>query len=179
MRDSKTMITEFFLEPIRFFNNADLLDGKNSEILPHDIELVTDLDFAMTLENSQDPPKGYKIWHDEISGAIAPVYSSPIGREGRVMIDKEADQAWANLGDFEIELRKKKIRKTITVSEEFWLTVAYDILENLKNIALGRYVNGQDGVKLLENIFLIYRSGFYPCGIKFNNKLTAFDVRVL
>lgn len=173
------MTAEFFLEPIRFFNNAGLLGGKNSEILPRDVELITDLDLAMTLENSQDPPKGYKIWRDEISGAIAPFYISQIGREGRFIIDREADQAWLNLGNFEIELKKKKIRKTITVSEEFWLTTAYDILETLKYIALGRYINGQDGVKLLENIFLIYRSGFYPCGIKLDNKLTAFDVRTL
>lgn len=108
-----------------------------------------------------------------------PFYSSSIGREGRALIEEEANQMWSRRGESELELKKKKIRKTITEAEEFWLTVAYDTLEILKSVALGRYVSGPDGVAFLEDVFQVYRAGLYPCGVKSDGSLAAFDVRVL
>ena len=78
----------------------------------------------------------------------------------------------------EHDLRKKKIRKTISAYEEFVLTVAHDSLEQLKSVALGRFVH-PGGVAALERIFAIYRAGFYPCGVRADGDPVAFDPVVL
>lgn len=86
---------------------------------------------------------------------------------------------WSHRGEFELELKKKKIRKTIKEAEEFRLTVAYDTLETLKSVVLGRYVNGPAGAAFLEDVFQVCRAGRYPCGVKSDGSLAAFDVRIL
>ncbi|MDQ7774554.1 MAG: hypothetical protein Q4615_00970 [Paracoccus aminovorans] len=124
-------------------------------MLPAGSAIIRDLAEAMTLENDQDPPPGYRIWHDVVEQTLAEFWSTPEAREGRNLVDAAADEQWNAMEDFERELRKKRICKTITAKEEFWLTVAYDSLEILKGIAVGRYVCG--GVPLLEGIFSVYK----------------------
>lgn len=40
----------FLIDPVRFFNNPELLRGEMVELLPPKAEIVTDLNVAMTLE---------------------------------------------------------------------------------------------------------------------------------
>ncbi|WP_199261274.1 hypothetical protein [Paracoccus binzhouensis] len=171
------MDTDHVLEPVRFLADAHMLSGSRPELLPQGSVVIRDLAEAMLLENEQDPPPGYRIWRDSLEQRLAEFWSSPAGREGRAIIDAAAEAQWNAMGDFERDLRKKKIRKTITPAEEFWLTVAYDSLETLKGVALARYVKGGD--PLLEKVFAVYRAGFYPCGITQGMDLAAFDPTVL
>lgn len=168
----------YFLAPVKFFATEDFLSGRREEALPTGTELVTDLAYAMTLENDQLLPQGYRIWADVLSAAVSPFYSTAEGKAGRTIIDQTAEQIWATTEAFQGELRKKKLRKTITAFEEFYLTVSYDCLEQLKSVSLGRFVHS-DGVEVLERIFSIYLAGFYPCGARTDGNLVAFDVRVL
>ncbi|WP_062563862.1 hypothetical protein [Paracoccus aminovorans] len=171
------MNTDFVLEPVRFFGRKQLFSGAKPELLPAGSAIIRDLAEAMTLENDQDPPPGYRIWHDVVEQTLAEFWSTPEAREGRNLVDAAADEQWNAMEDFERELRKKRIRKTITAKEEFWLTVAYDSLEILKGIAVGRYVCG--GVPLLEGIFSVYKAGFYPCGVAHEMRLAVFDPTTL
>lgn len=165
------------IEPIRFFGSADLLGGKHPQDLPANAVIVRDLDQAMMLENEQDLPPGYLIWRDQIEQALAEFVTTPQADEAAERIEAAALQQWQAMGEFERELKKKKLRKTITLAEEFWLTVAYDILETLKSVALSRHATG--GVPLFEDIFAVFKAGFYPCGLTQDRRIVAFDPRVL
>lgn len=163
--------------PIEFWLDDKLLSGADSQALPQGTQIITDLEQAMLLENSQDLPPGYRIWADAIPAALSPFYSTAKSREGEEMIEAQADEVLDARGDFELDLNKKRTLKTITEAEEFWLTVGYDILEALKAVALARYVQG--GEPFLEKLFAVYRAGFYPCGLDDKGNLAAFDPRVL
>lgn len=173
------MNNDDFLSPILLFDDPVLLSGSRSDLLPPRHEMVDDLDRAMTLENEQDLPRGYRIWSDALSNAVAPFFTSDQGREGRALIEEKAEEAWASRGNFELELKKKRIRKAITEREEFWLTVAYDVLETLKAVSLARFVGGVTQSPFLEDVYAVYKAGFYPCGLKGKGKIVAFDVRTL
>lgn len=170
---------EGFLSPVRLFDDPVLLSGSRIDLLPKASQVIGDLTLAMRLENDQDLPRGYRIWSDALSNAVAPFYSSDKGREGRAVIEAHADEIWALKGDFELGLRKKRLRKTITEREEFWLTVAYDILETLKSVSLARFVGGVTQSPFLEDVYGVYKAGLYPCGLTRTGKVVAFDARTL
>lgn len=171
--------TEFALAPIRLFASDRLLSAKHGDRLPPNTELVPDLDRAMLLENAQDLPDGYRIWRDVVSGAVAGFYSTAAAQDGRAAIETESQQIWEGCGEFERALKIKRIRKTITPFEEFWLTVAYDLFELLKSVSLGRHVLGRGNDAVLETIYTTVDAGFYPCGWHHENGLCVFDPRWL
>jgi hypothetical protein len=173
------MMAESFLEPVRFFTNPRLLSGWNASELPDGTLIVTDLDEAMLLENSQELPSGYKIWADFFPNAISEVYTSPAGTQGRPIIEETANDVWAGTESFQAELRKKRSRKTATEYELFWLATGYDILEHLKIVALSRYCQPNRHGGDIERVYRIYFCGFYPCGIRVDGTFAAFDPRVL
>lgn len=166
-----------YLDPIFFVKDPDLLSGANPQIFPVGTEITRDIDYAMTLENSQDLPAGYRIWTDALENAVSPFISSDEARDGQRLLEEKADEVWAPLGDVELDLNKKQLKGTITEREEFWLTVAYDSLEILKSVALARYVGANDD--FLEKVYTIYCAGFYPCGIRNDGTLVAFDPKSL
>lgn len=170
---------DFTLGPVRLFADDRLLSAGDAERLPPGAERVETLDRAMLLENSQDTPIGYRIWTDVLDEAVSPFYSSAEGREGRALIETEAQRLWDAHGPFERALRIKKIKKTLTPFEDFWLTVAYDSLERLKSVALGRHVLGPANAPALEAVFAVYDAGFFPCGLRRDGVICAFDPRVL
>ncbi len=171
--------TEFTLAPIRLFASDRLLSAKHGDRLPLNTELVPDLDRAMLLENAQDLPDGYRIWRDVVSGAVSGFYSTAAAQDGRALIETESQQIWECCGEFERALKIKRIRKTITPFEEFWLTVAYDLFEMLQSVSLGRHVLGNDNDAVLEAIYTTVDAGFYPCGWHHENGICAFDPRGL
>lgn len=168
-----------YLSPLSLFNDPVLLTASRSDLLPQNVEIIRDLRRAMFLENDQDLPVGYRIWSDALTGAVAPFFTTAKAREGREIIDARAEEIWASKGNFELELKKKRIKKTITEHEEFWLTVAYDILETLKSVALARYIGGTLQSKFLEDTYATLQAGFFPCGLRADNGIVAFDPSVL
>lgn len=133
----------------------------------------------MVLENAQDLPDGYQIWIDVVSGAVSEFHSTAAAREGRALIEVEARRIWDACGEFERALKIKRVRKTITPFEEFWLMVAYDLFEMLKSVALGRYVMGRKNDRVLEAIYTVLDAGFYPCGWRREGSVCVFDPRGL
>ncbi|AGT10002.1 hypothetical protein [Paracoccus aminophilus] len=166
----------FVLAPVRFFLNPNLLSGRGGVA---DCEVIRDLELAMQLENDQELPAGYAIWRDALEGAVSPFYATPEGQAGRALIEPEGEEVWDARGEFQRELNKKKIRKTITPFEEFWNTVAYGILETLQSVALARFVLGKKGEPLLERVFEAYQAGLYPCGLRRDGQLVALDPSAL
>lgn len=170
---------DYTLEPVRLFAGDRFLSASNADRLPRGVELVDDLDRAMLLENTRDPPIGYRIWTDTLDAAVSPFYSSAEGREGRALIETEVQRVWDARGPFERALAIKRIKKTISPFEELWLKVAYDSLERLKSVALGRHVLGPANAPVLEVVFAVYDAGFYPCGLRRDGVICAFDPRAL
>jgi hypothetical protein len=168
-----------FLEPVEFFLSPKLLSGWTGDGMDQDVDIVRDLGLAMQLENSQDLPEGYCIWSDYFPNAVAPFYTTALGQKGRQIVEEHGATVWAQLGNFQIELRKKKVRKTITEFEEFWLVTAFDILEQLKMISVGRFCASDYDNSSLESVFRVFLSGLYPCGQKTDGRLVAFDPKVL
>lgn len=170
---------DFIFAPIRLFASDRLLSAMHEDRLPHAAELITDLDRAMLLGNAQDLPDGYQIWSDVVSGAVSDFYSTPRAREARALVETQAERSWEISGEFERALKLKRIRKTITPFEEFWLTVAYDLFEMLKTVSLGRHVMGRNNALPLEAAYAVLDAGFYPCGWHRNKRICAFDPRGL
>ena len=172
--------TDYFLEPIHFFNSLNLLSGKFADSLPENSEIITSLDLAMELENEKEIlPNTYKVWSDAISKAVATFCCTDKAKEGEELIDPESEKAWAAVEQYFGELQIKKLKKKISERELFWLVVSYDTLEILKSVSLGRYVFGKNGVAFLEGVYKVYKAGFYPCGIKNDGSFVAFDATVL
>lgn len=170
---------DFILAPVRLFGKDRILSGSVPEALPPGCELIGDLDRAMVLENSQDLSPGYSIWADKIARAQSLYNCEPAAAEGRKLIDAEANLQWQARGPFELELNRKRLRRIITPYEELWLTTAYDLLELLKSIALGRHVLGEANAPVLEQAQTVIACGFYPCGWQASGHICAFDPRVL
>lgn len=170
---------DFVLAPIRLFVSDRLLSARHKDELPASTELVTDLDRAMLLENAQDLPDGYRIWRDVVSEAVSAFYSSGAAREARPLVEAECRRIWECCGEFERALKIKRMRKTITDFEEFWLAVAYDLFEMLKSVSLGRHVLGGSNDPILEAIYVTLDAGFYPCGWHDRRGICAFDPRGL
>jgi hypothetical protein len=169
-----------YLEPIQFFKESCLLLGEYEDILPENTEVINSLELAMQLETEQQAlPNGYQIWTDSIEAAVAPFYRAENNekrKEGEEFIDAEIEQTLTAVNSYFRELQKKKIKKSITTKESYWLNVSGNIMELLKSISLGRYIFGDDGVPFLENIYNILKAGFYPCGIRKDGGIVAFDV---
>ncbi|AGT09999.1 hypothetical protein JCM7686_2963 [Paracoccus aminophilus JCM 7686] len=173
---SSVMDDDFVLAPVRFFLSPNLLSGHGGVA---DCEVINDLERAMQFENDQELPAGYAIWRDALEGAVSPFYATPEGQAGRALIEPEGEEVWDARGEFQRELNKKKIRKTITPFEAFWATVAYDILETLQSVALARFVLGKKGEPLLERVFAAYEAGLYPCGLRRDGRPVALDPSAL
>jgi len=171
--------TDFALAPIRLFASDRLLSARHGDELPASAELVTDLDRAMLLENAQDLPDGYRIWRDVMSEALSAFCSSGAAREAQSIVEAECQRIWESRGEFERALKIKRMRKTITDFEEFWLAVAHDLFEMLKSVSLGRHVLGGNNNSVLEAIYATVDAGFYPCGWHDQTGICAFDPRGL
>jgi len=52
-------ITDYFLEPIHFYNNVDYLSGKYENNLPKNTEIIKNLDLAAKLEFRQGVANNY------------------------------------------------------------------------------------------------------------------------
>ena len=105
--------------------------------------------------------------------------SSPAAAAGRPVIEAERDQIWTSAGEFESILKIKRLRKPITEFEEFWVIVAYDILEMLCSVSLGRSVLDQHNAAVLEAVFATYNAGYYPCGWRKTGQICVFNPRML
>ncbi|WP_133492037.1 hypothetical protein [Alcanivorax sp. 24] len=62
------------LEPVRLLFSERLFSAAHPEALPNGTEVLTDLDRAMLLENSQELPREYRIWQDVQANAVSPFY---------------------------------------------------------------------------------------------------------
>jgi len=180
MRGFNMSETSYFLEPIQFFNSSYFLSGKFEDMLPENTEIIKSLVLAMELENEIEMlPDGYQVWRDAITEAGAMRYCTDKGMEGDELLDPELEGAWVAVEPYLKELQKKKLKKIITEKEIFWFVLAYDILEILKSVSVGRYVFGENGEPFFEGVYKVLKAGFYPCGIKNDGSLVAFDPSVL
>ncbi|MFB9221850.1 hypothetical protein [Paracoccus cavernae] len=163
---------DFVLEPVHFFGSPLLLSGAHPEALPADAEIVTDLERAMILENEQDLPAGYAIWLDAYAAAKASYFSTDAARDGEKIA---AEAALRQVSDIE-RLEGAALE---TEFYEFWDTVAGEIIDQLNSIAISRFVLGQAVPKFFADLFQIYRAGFYPCGLREDGGMVAFDPKAL
>ena len=174
----------WFTEPIRFFNSNCLLSAKYKYALPKNTEIITNIEQAMALELSQDPPDGYDIWPDAVAFAQSQFYATENEekvKEGEALINPIADLVIASANQYydSHEFKIKRIKKLISEKEAFWLTVHYDIWRILRFVSLERYVLSKAEDSFYENTYSIFKAGFYQCGIKHDGNLIAFDAAVL
>lgn len=162
----------YALEPVRLFSSPKLLSGGDPGALPSQAEVITDLDQAMILENNHDLPVGYRIWSDVIANAQSEHYTRPEAKEGEKIVEALALQAESYLDD---------LTETAPDTEilQFWETVADDILEQLKSVAVSRFVLGVQTPSVFEDIQQSYRAGFYPCGQRADGAIVVFDPKGL
>lgn len=160
------------LEPVHFFGLPLLLSGAHPEALPKDAEIVTDLERAMVLENEQDLPEGYAVWLDACAAAQASYFSTDAARVGEKIV---AEAGSRQVSDIE-RLEGAALE---TEFYEFWDTVAGEIIDQLNSIAVGRFVLGHVVPKFFADLFRIYRADFYPCGLRADGGMVAFDPKTL
>lgn len=163
---------DFILEPVRFFSSPRLLSGAEPAALPAGAEIVTDLERAMVLENEQELPAGYVIWLDAFANARGAYYTRPEAREGEALVVETEEGQVSDLEELEGEVLE-------TEFVEFWDTVVAEVVAHFEAVSVGRYVLGERSPKLLEDMFQTYRAGFYPCGLRTDGGIVAFDPKAL
>lgn len=126
----------------------------------------------MTLAATQDPPSGYRCWPDAYALALAACLTNPATKLAESFIEQQALQAQSDL-DHLWDIAPD------TEFLTFWDNLAEDILAQLKMIGISRFVLGHRAPALLEDIYQTYRAGYYPCGLREDGGIVAFDPKVL
>lgn len=167
------------LEPVRLPFSARLFSAAQPEALPNGTEILTDLDRAMLLENSQELPPEYRIWQDVQANAVSPFYCTDAYATISTDIENAIAPFWEQWEPIRMALVKRRLRKTQTEFDNFVNTLLYDAVEQLKQVSAARHCLGSDGEPVLEALFRVYHAGFYPCGWRRDNNIVCFDPSVL
>ncbi|CUR45539.1 hypothetical protein BN2364_1098 [Alloalcanivorax xenomutans] len=167
------------LEPVRLPFSERLFSAAHREALPDGTDVLTDLDRAMLLENSQELPPEYRIWQDVQANAVSPFYCTDAYAAISPDIEEAVAPFWEHWEPIRMTLVKRRLRKTQTEFENFVTTLLYDAVEQLKQVSAARHCLGPDGEPVLEALFQVYHAGFYPCGWHRDNNIVCFDPSVL
>ena len=90
------------LEPVRLPFSERLFSAAHREALPDGTDVLTDLDRAMLLENSQELPPEYRIWQDVQANAVSPFYCT----DAYAAISTDIENAIAPFWDVQVGVRQ-------------------------------------------------------------------------
>lgn len=172
---------DFYMEPVRFFKEPSYLvgtDDKNSTY-----EVITDKDKALQLLFSQDVSSEYMIWDDFFSSLISEFI---LDAEYKSAQEKIINIIRSESDDVKDAIRKRKQflikKKSGLVNDEYekFLSEINDECHHmLMMISVHRCLRGFESSSKLEEIFSIFKSGAFPCGVKKNQELVVFYPSIL
>lgn len=162
-------IEHFVFEPLLLFQKNDFLVDQRPALLPNQAEVITELARAMTLENDRDLPAGYVIWSDAVQKAQSVYFALPETRQAEQLIEEKTvgiGNVWDVLEDSDL---------ADSEFAQFWEQVSFDMLEQLKSIAVAKAVLGDRIPTLFEDMLEAYTAGYYPCGLRSDGRICALD----
>lgn len=171
------MNKSYVVEPIEFCFNDDIFNGIYGGIESKNI--IDDLELAYKYAFDQNIPSGYKVWSDFIEEQRALLRLNDKFQEAYHFVREYAEGEQAKNSSKWIDYRKKKIKKNNTRKDDFIFSEAReDAFSVLNTVAINRYLDNFIKDEILEDIFLFYKCGGWPCGLRKNNIL-VFDPKVL
>lgn len=168
---------ELWLEPVRFLASPRFLSGSKNANFDTSVEIITDLDKALSLAFEQSVPDQYLIWQDFFEVINSELRNNKTFDEARRAVDAESLAAQKSIKLKNIEYRKKKIKGINTACDDVKNgEIMDDASSRLASIAMHRIIFGLQDSSIFERIFEIYKHGLWPCGVKADRKtLIAFN----
>lgn len=171
----KSFDADFILQPMRFIISEDFLSGCDGEKIPDNVEIIEDKKLALEISTSQNLPQDFKVWQDVIDNAVSAFRTDREFHEGERFLESAESDFESYQKRISLNHRKAKIKKNNTEYDDFYFNVLDESYYQLKMLSLQRYVKGHVEDGLLERLFAFYLIGLYPCGIKNNKKILAYN----
>ena len=171
----KNVDADFIFQPVRFILSEDFLSGCDGEKVPDFVEIIKEKKSALEISISQNLPQGFKVWQDSIDNAVSEFRMEKGFHEGEVFLESADSDFESYQKKISLSYRKAKIKKNNTEYDDFYFNVLGESYYQLKMVSLQRYVKGYIEDSFLERLFFCYSAGLYPCGIKNNKKISAYN----
>ncbi len=166
---------EFILEPVRFALSKNLIAGGDATTLDSSVELIEDYKLALRLSSEQNLPNKYHVWQDAIDNAVGEFRLNKSYPNAEDFISEVDEQFSIHQSALSLNYRKLKLKKINSSYDDFYMKVIGDFYYQLRAVTLQRYILGGRKESFLEKIFRVYSSGFYPCGLKKDGGVIAFN----
>lgn len=166
---------EFILEPIRFALSEKLMIGGDATRLDSSVELIEDYKLAVRLSSEQNLPNKYHVWQDAIDNAVGEFRLNKSYPDAEDFISEVDEQFSIHQSALSLNYRRLKLKKINSSYDDFYMKVIGGIYYQLRAVTLQRYILREREESFLEKNFRVYLSGFYPCGLKKDGCMVAFN----
>lgn len=167
--------SEFILEPIKLVLSVGFLARDDACIRDSSVELIKDMNLALSLSTQQNLSDNYLIWQDAIDNAVGQFRLKNSYPDAESFISEVDEQFSIHQSVLSLNYRKQKPQKTNSPYDDFYNSFIGEIYYQLRAVTLQRFVLGERKESFLEKIFRVYSSGFYPCGLKKDGGVIAFN----
>ncbi|KMK81798.1 hypothetical protein [Pectobacterium brasiliense] len=175
---------EFYMEPILFFKSPLFLSGSKIPLSKYNV--ITKKDDALRLFFNQDVPSDYCIWDDFFSCQVSDLIldknynlaQEDITKAIRVEGNDTLKETIRKRKDY--LLRKKEGQADNSEYDKFIKEVDDECSYILMMVSVQRYLRGEKVKNKIEELFDIFKTGIFPCGVKKNsNEIIVFDPSIL
>lgn len=166
---------DFILEPILFLQSGRIFLVRGDFEINFPFELITDLELEKELSLDQKLPKGYLVWQDAIDNSVSKFRLSDKYSEAENFIAESEGVFSVYQNKKSLEYRKSKIKKYNTKYDDFFMSAIGESYYHMRMLSIRRFIIGYDESDLLEKMYVIYTSGLYPCGLKKDGAIIAFN----
>lgn len=166
---------DFIFEPILFLQSGRIFLVRGGFEINFPFELITDLELEKELSLDQKLPKGYLVWQDAIDNSVSKFRLSDKYSEAENFIAESEGVFSVYQNQKSLEYRKSKIKNYNTKYDDFFMSVIGESYYHMKMLSIRRFIIGYDESDLLEKMYIIYTNGLYPCGLKKDGEIVAFN----
>ncbi|QBR50355.1 hypothetical protein [Erwinia sp. QL-Z3] len=166
---------DFIFEPILFLQSGRIFLVRGSFEINFPFELITDIELEKELSLDQKLPKGYLVWQDAIDNSVSKFRLSDKYSEAENFIAESEGIFSVYQKKKSLEYRKSKIKNNNNKYDDFFMSVIGESYYHMKMLSIRRFIIGYDESDLLEKMYIIYTSGLYPCGLKKDGEIVAFN----
>ena len=165
----------FIIEPMLFLQSDRIFLDSGTFEIKFSFEVINDLELAEKLSIDQVLPKGYLVWQDAIDNSISKFRLSEKYSDAENFIAESEEIFSIYQKQKSLEYRKSKIKKNNTRYDDFFMSVIGESYYHMKMLSIRRFIIGYDESDLLEKMYAIYTCGLYPCGLKKDGAIIAFN----
>ncbi|WP_373963006.1 hypothetical protein [Kosakonia sacchari] len=162
------------MEPVEFIFTDKFFKELNGDF-EFDTIIIREIDKAFESAFDQELPKGYVVWLDIIEKYRRKLRGNADFDKAYEAVSNYLETLQVNHSSDLLDYRKKKIKKSIiNMIILFFSEARENAYFVLGTVAINRYLDDFIQDCFLENLFEIYKSGGWPCGMK-GKSIIVFD----